>query len=87
MVTFITASGLIWGKLNFGVLVCLEFLEYISCNDHLHHLIRSLQDLVYSDVPKILLNRIVFQIPIATVHLESIVDNLEKKVVKLPSPK
>ena len=52
------------------------FVEDTPCYQHLHHLVGSLQYLIDSNVPEELLYWVVFQIPVASVHLECLVHNL-----------
>ena len=47
-------------------------------DDDLHDLIRPLQDLVHSDISHVLLNRVILQVTVAAVHLESSIHNLEQ---------
>ena len=50
--------------------------EYTPGYQHLHHLVGSLQYLINSDVSEKLFNGIIFQITIASVHLQSLINNL-----------
>ena len=45
------------------------FVENRSCNQHLHHLIGSFQNLINSDISEELFNWVVFQITISSMHL------------------
>ena len=59
-----------------GRMVTWLLTEETPSYQHLHHLVGALQYLVHPNIPKELFDGIVLQISISTVHLKSLVHNL-----------
>ena len=55
-------------------------LEQISLNDVHHDLVGTLEDLVHTQVSQEPLYWVLFEVPIATMHLESIVDYIKASI-------